>query len=92
MTLRKLIAPVATLTLGALSMVGVYAFADTSTTSAALPAQTQSATTVQATNTQGSADIETNDDAASGIASADKETNDGPDAQDQTQADGETND
>ena len=70
-TKLKLMLPVATLAIGALSMVGVYAFADTSTPAASTPAASTTAAvplasqTVQAGDDKNKGtDVETADDSA----------------------------
>ncbi len=99
MTGKKYIIPAA-LAIGAVSMIGLQAFAQSapSTTPQSQP-QVQSTTQAADDHNKG-ADIETNDDKGSTtVSDTDKETNDGGiqaanqnDQQDPGQVDGETND
>ena len=96
----KLLAPAAALAIGAMSMVGVYAFADTKAPAAPTTTAQVSSTTQTVDDQNKGTDVETADDNGStSVSDTDKEINDdGAQAtnqnspQDPGQTDSETND
>lgn len=93
---KKYIIPVA-LAIGAVSMVGLQAFAQTVPTATPTQSVAHIQSVVQPDDQKKGADVEAADDASAAISDTDTETNDGPqaaqsDMQDPTQTDGETSD
>ncbi|MDB5225569.1 MAG: hypothetical protein JWL87_521 [Candidatus Adlerbacteria bacterium] len=75
MTKVRLFAPLAALAVGALSMVGTYAFADTKAPAVTVPEQKSAVQTVDDQNKGVDTDVETADDATE-VGDTDIETSD----------------